>query len=169
MSGVLLPVEARYTLTADTIAQGGHLVRDSIMPRWLQIALPVTAALQALVQLPKILAGSKSPWVALLVIALLCAVFFGLSLFNKKRGRKNTKFLEGQEVVIRFLDDSLEFSVAGRTDIIGYRRITRAGKDSRGFAVFISNIGGFGIPTSAFTSAEHRDFVFEHLRAKLKE
>ncbi len=165
----LFPIEARFTVTEEVVAASEATLKDAIMPPWVQIALPLSAVLQVIAQLPKLTANRGNPLIIIGVIAFVGGLYGFLFWLGRRKKKKARAAMLGGEIVVRFFDDGLEFGEPHTSQRIGYSFVRRAGRDERDLVVIIDRIGGLFIPTSGFASPEQIDAIFSHLREALKK
>lgn len=94
---------------------------------------------------------------------------YGLFYWSATQKRKKARAaLIGGKVDGVFHDDSLDFSINGKTTSISYGAITKIGRDDRGLAIILGKHGTLWFPTTSFSSSSHRDAVFDRLGSVLK-
>jgi len=156
------PIEVHFTISEDIARTSESVLKDVLLPRWLQILLPISFGLQALTQLPKIMAGGN-PAFALSLLAVISGFFVIMFWRRRRLKEKAHATMLGKGIIVRFFDDGLELGDAQAGQRIGYGAVTRVGRDDRGLVIVIRRLGGLFVPTHAFGSSECRDFVFSHL------
>lgn len=168
MNSIALPIEARCKLTAETLLKNRKLVVALRMRQWRWIALNVFLAIYLAANIPTLFRNEVPLERHLVTLVQSCIVVVAIFYARIWREKKNSADDEDKELTVRFNESTVEISVAQNTCTVRHRQIAQAGRDARGLALTIDNFGGIGIPTSAFLSDAHRDFAFDHLRAKLQ-
>ncbi|HRE80462.1 MAG TPA: YcxB family protein [Opitutaceae bacterium] len=165
----LFPITARFTVTDEVARASEAVLRDIVMPKWVQIALPVAAFLQLFVQLPKVMMGAGSLWLPLSLFVFIGGIYGLMFWLGHRKKNKARAAILGKEVVIQFFDDGFELGEPPTAQRIGYSSIVRAGRDARGLVIVVGRAGGLFVPTRAFASPAQRDAFFSHLRSALKK
>ncbi len=166
---VLIPVEARYTMTDRVVDIGIAATNDSVLPQWARgwtpAVLPVVACLQ-LLRFTDVARGQ--PWFVSIVTAAVIGLFGWLWWRSHKKRMAARAAIVGKEIHLRFFEDGFDFGPTASGPRIGYAAVDRVARDDRGLVLLGLSMHLF-VPTSAFASPNLRDAVYEMVGAHLKK
>ena len=153
---------ARYVVTNEIATMAESAGKDVFASPGVRLLFMVAFGFQLLRGLPLFLSGNVPPnaWVVLGATA----AFLGYSHWRAfKKKQEWRKSVIGQEVVVEFREDGIDYTLGGSRQVLRYANIARAGRDERGLVLIADRIGELWIPTTAFASAQQRDSVFTYL------
>jgi hypothetical protein len=137
------------------------------MPRWIRIPFVVSLFLQPVVQVLQHSGQVNYEFTAVSAL-LVCGIYGLIFLWVRKKRERDRLAVVGKKIAACFRENAVEITVDGEKQDIGYRMLTRVGRDDRGLILILGAKGSLWLPTKSFTIPAERDVVFGYLGGVMK-